>query len=66
VLLDAKDPQWQSSCLRIVEYFTRMWGGWGNIIVPTDGKEIDPLFWRILECFDPDYLEAYRRTGRIW
>jgi hypothetical protein len=43
-----------------------MWGGWGNIIVPTDGKEIDPLFWRILECFDPDYLEAYRRTGRIW
>ncbi len=64
VLVDAKDPQWQSSCLRIIEYFTRMWGGCGNIIVPTDGKQIDPLFWRILERFDPDYLEAYRRTGR--
>jgi hypothetical protein len=41
-----------------------MWGGCGNIIVPTDGKQIYPLFWRILERFDPDYLEAYKRTGR--
>lgn len=64
VLVDAKDPQWQSTCLRIIEYFTRMWGGCGNIIVPTDGKQIGPLFWRILERFDPDYLEAYKRTGR--
>ncbi len=64
VLVDAKDPHWQSSCLQIIEYFTRMWGGCGNIIVPTDGKQIDPLFWRILERFDPDYLEAYKRTGR--
>ena len=39
-----------------------MWGGSGNIIIPTDGKTISPLFWHILERFDPDYLQVYRRT----
>jgi hypothetical protein len=64
VLVDINDPQWQNTCLRVIEYFTRLWGGCGNIIVPTDGKQISPLFWRILGRFDPDYLEAYARTGR--
>jgi hypothetical protein len=64
VFVDANDPHWQGSCLRVIEYFTRLWGGCGNIIVPTDGKAISPLFWRILERFDPDYLYAYGRTGR--
>lgn len=62
VFVDANDDHWQGTCLRIIEYFTRMWGGCGNIIVPTDGKTISPLFWRILERFDADYLQAYRRT----
>jgi hypothetical protein len=64
VLVDIDDAQWQSTCLRVIEYFTRLWGGCGNIIIPTDGKTIRPLFWRILELFDPDYLDAYARTGR--
>jgi hypothetical protein len=64
VLVDVNDSQWQDSCLRAIEYFTRLWGGCGNIIIPTNGKMISPLFWRILERFDPDYLEVYRRTGR--
>jgi hypothetical protein len=64
VLIDIGDAQWQSTCLRIIEYFTRLWGGYGNIIIPTDGKIIKPLFWRILEVFDTDYLDAYARTGR--
>jgi hypothetical protein len=64
VLLDVNDAQWQGSSLRVIEYFTRLWGGCGNIIIPTDGKVISPLFWRILERFDPDYLDAYGRTGR--
>jgi hypothetical protein len=64
ILVDINDPQWQNTCLRVIEYFTRLWGGCGNIIVPTDGKVISPLFWRILERFDPDYLEAYARTGK--
>ena len=64
VLVDINDSQWLSTCLRVIEYFTRLWGGCGNIIVPTDGKVISPLFWRILERFDPDYVEAYARTGQ--
>ena len=64
VFVDVNDAQWQSTCLRVIEYFTRLWGGCGNIIVPTDGKTISPLLWRILERFDPDYLKAYARTGR--
>jgi hypothetical protein len=48
----------------VIEYFTRLWGGCGNIIVPTDGKVISALFWRILERFDPDYVKAYARTGQ--
>jgi hypothetical protein len=62
IFVDANDKEWQTTCLRAIEYFTRMWGGFGNIIIPTDGKEIAPLFWDILERFDPDYLKAYRRT----
>jgi hypothetical protein len=64
VFVDINDDRWQSTCLRVIEYFTRMWGGGGNIIIPTDGKVIAPLFWSILERFDADYLQAYRRTGR--
>ncbi|MGB9234480.1 MAG: hypothetical protein WCC04_08700 [Terriglobales bacterium] len=64
VLIDIGDAQWQNTCLRVIEYFTRLWGGCGNIIIPTDGKAIMPLFWRILEGFDPDYIRAYARTGR--
>lgn len=64
VLVDIEDTQWQSTCLRVIEYFTRLWGGCGDIIIPTDGKAIKPLFWSILERFDPDYLDAYARTGR--
>ena len=63
VLTDIHDKQWQSTCLRLIEYFTRMWGGCANIVIPTDGKTIAPVFWSILEAFDPDYLEAYQRTG---
>ena len=64
VLVDVNDDHWQNTCLRVIEYFTRMWGGCGNIIVPTDGKSIAPLFWSILERFDPDYLRGYQRTGK--
>jgi hypothetical protein len=47
-----------------LELFSSLWGGHGCIIVPTDGNAIDPLFWKILEVFDPDYLCDYRITYR--
>jgi len=64
ILVDITDASWQQACVRIIEYLTRMWGGCGNIIVPTNGREILPMFWNILERFDPDYLLYYRKTGR--
>jgi hypothetical protein len=64
VCVDVNDAQWQSTCLRVIEYFTRLWGGCGNIIIPTDGRTISPLFWQILGRFDPDYVKAYARTGQ--
>jgi hypothetical protein len=63
VLVDSNDPNWASNCRHILEYFSQLWGGYGNIIIPTDGAAIAPLFWRILDTFDPDYIYSYQRTG---
>jgi hypothetical protein len=63
VLIDRADGDWEHICLRIIEFFSRLWGGAYNVIVPTDGKSIDERFWQILEAFDPDYVYAYRKSG---
>jgi hypothetical protein len=41
-----------------------LWGGYGNIIVPTDGNSIEPIFWDLLEKFDPDHLILYQRSAK--
>jgi len=64
VLCDIGDPNWSHTCRHILELFSSLWGGHGCIIVPTNGNTIDPLFWKILEVFDPDYLCEYRITYR--
>ena len=56
ILVDRTDPDWQNSCVRVIEYFTTLWGGAYNIIVPTDGETISDIFWQILETYDPDYV----------
>ena len=63
VLIDKTDQDWEATCLRIIEFFSRLWGGAYNIIVPTDGGVIDPQFWTILEAFDPDRVYRYQKTG---
>lgn len=63
ILTDRVDDHWQDTCLRIIEFFSRLWGGAYNLIVPTDGKTIDEKFWAILEAFDPDYVYCYRKSG---
>jgi hypothetical protein len=63
VLVDKADQEWQDTCLRVIEFFSQLWGGAYNLIVPTDGKTIDERFWTILEAFDPDYLYVYRKSG---
>jgi len=64
VLVHTADPHWQSTCVRVIEFFSQVWGGHYNIIVPTDGKTVDPPFWGILRAFDPDYVYSYRLSGR--
>lgn len=63
ILIDKNDDVWQDTCLRIIEFFSQLWGGAYNIIVPTDGNAIDDRFWTILESFDPDHLYVYRKSG---
>lgn len=59
VLIDVNDPYWESTCLEVIQYFSRVWGGNHNIIVPTDGKVIDANFWSILKAFQPDHIYSY-------
>lgn len=63
VLTNIADAHWQESCLGIIEYFTKLWGGTHCIIVPTDGQTIDETFWAILSSHDPDSIYRYQRTG---
>ncbi len=62
-LVGKDDENWQDTCLRIIEFYSRLWGGAYNLIVPTDGRNIDDRFWTILETFDPDYVYSYRKSG---
>ena len=63
VLIDKSDADWQNTALRVIEFYSFMWGGGYNIIVPTDGQTIDVQFWTILEAFDPDYVYYYLKSG---
>src|SRR3954454_24139617 len=63
VIVDRSDAAWQYTCLRVIEFYSRLWGGAYNIIVPTDGQQIDERFWTVLEVFDPDYVYRYSKSG---
>ncbi|HXC44189.1 MAG TPA: hypothetical protein VNY51_11800 [Candidatus Dormibacteraeota bacterium] len=63
VLTKVDDPDWQSTCLAIIEFFTQLWGGQSAIIVPTNGKSIDDVFWALLSAHDPDLVLVYQKTG---
>lgn len=62
VLTKIGDPDWQDSCLEIIGFLTKLWGGSHCVIVPTDGKTISDEFWAVLSSCDPDILLMYRRT----
>jgi len=48
--------------MRIIEYYSQLWGGNYNLIVPTDGKKIDDIFIKILKLYDPDYIYKYSKS----
>jgi hypothetical protein len=54
IIVDKNDEDWEHTCLRIIEFYSRVWGGAYNFIVPSDGTKIDERFWTLLEAFDPD------------
>ncbi len=58
---------WIPAAQRMIELFSRAWGGRGDILVPTsdDGTVSDDL-WRLLERFDPDRLGYHLPTHRGW
>jgi hypothetical protein len=66
ILLGTADPHWQQTSSRVMECLSSTWGGCHSIIVPTDGRSIDPHFWDVLEAFDPDYVCPYYKTGLDW
>lgn len=56
VLLNNDDEDWQDTVLRTIEWCSQHWGGGYFILIPTDGSSITPLFWSILDAYDPDYI----------
>jgi hypothetical protein len=64
VLVDINDPYWEASCVGVVQYLTKLWGGSLTVIVPTDGKTISEEFWAVLSAHDPDKILCYRTTGK--
>lgn len=66
VLVNAADPYWQGTCHKVIEFLSQQWGGYQSMIVPTDGKMIDVVFWKFLSAFDPDVLFYFiKRKGDI-
>ena len=63
VIVPSNDD-WISASSRMMENFSRVWGGCGNILIPWTKDGITEPFWRILECYDPDIISVYQLTNR--
>jgi hypothetical protein len=63
VLVDINDPYWETSCVGVIQFLTKLWGGSLAVIIPTDGKTIAKEFWEVLSAHDPDRILCYRTTG---
>lgn len=46
---------WELHARRGVEALTKIWGGAGGVVVPTDSKGVHSGVARLLKKFDPDY-----------
>lgn len=54
---------WQLHARRAIEFFSRVWGGQGNVVVPLGATgEMHPAVFRLLRRFDPDYICNIRVT----
>lgn len=55
---------WRPKAMRMLEVYSRKWGGAGDIVAPVKDGKVVPQFWRILADFDPDWLGFYTPTRR--
>ena len=63
LIYDVED--WIPTAQRMIELFSRVWGGHGNILVAaSDDGDVSDDLWRLLERFDPDRLGYYVPTHR--
>lgn len=60
--IDSNETDWIDICSNIIDFYSQCWGGSYNLIIPTDGIEIDETFLEILKIFDPDYLYIYEKS----
>jgi len=55
---------WEVHALRMLENFSRWWGGAANVLVPWNDGQVPEFFWRYLETYDPDIISYYTTTFR--
>lgn len=44
---------------QIIRFSTGVWGGKFHAIIPSDGKEIAPDWWKLLQFLDPDIIQSF-------
>jgi hypothetical protein len=73
VVLHARPPRlatvffggdaWEATVQRLLEGYTRIWGGAGDVIVPfSERGEVHPALWRVLKRYDADRWAYYAVT----
>jgi hypothetical protein len=65
VTLICPDDGWRADALRMLECYSRTWGGDGNgLTACSDTGEIPEPFWALLRALDPDHWVYFQRTRR--
>jgi hypothetical protein len=59
------DGDWRADLLRMMECYSRTWGGDGNGLVASSSSwAIAESFWPLLTALDPDHWAVFHRTRR--
>lgn len=63
VTLIGSDGDWRARVQRMLECYSRTWGGDGNgLVAYSDGVKIPEAFWPLLRAFDADQWVVYSDT----
>ena len=62
VFFDKTDEDWRDTVTSIIEIFSTLWGGFGNLIIPTVKDSIEAPFQEILKQYDADIYYYYQKT----